>query len=258
MRFASWGENAGKRSGSGTSMFYSFDQGLVHFVFWNSEAWWAQPVDAQSRMMNWLVADLATANANRASVPWIVSLAHKSFDMDPTLGSNGTGFGVWAALNDAGVDLFLCGHVHLYSRGYPQLPNKDGTTTVDRASTTEIGNSSNPVAVISNPLFMPYIVTAAPGDQEVNRRSALSAEEAAARPAAHPARRAVDDNPRYEATGSLNYGFGYLTVVNATTLHWRFETAVPHVNSTDVDYTDDVWLVVDKHGPRETAGVRSA
>jgi hypothetical protein len=248
MRFAGWGENAGKNSGSGSSMFYSLDEGLVHFVFWNSEAWWAQPVDSQTRMMNWLVADLAAANANRASVPWIVSLAHKAFDMDDTLGSNGTGFGVWAMLNDAGVDLFLCGHIHYYSRGYPQLPNKDGTTTVDRASTTEYGTASNPQAVISNPLFMPFIITAAPGDQEVNRRRALSKEEREAEEA-HPAR-AVGANPRTQATGTSNYGYGFLTIVNASTLHWRFETAVPHVNSTAANYTDDVWLVVDKHGPR--------
>jgi hypothetical protein len=34
MRFASIAENAGKNSGSGTNMFYSLDDGLVHYIFW--------------------------------------------------------------------------------------------------------------------------------------------------------------------------------------------------------------------------------
>lgn len=38
MRFASIAAHAGVRSGSGTNMYYSVDQGLVHYVFWDSEA----------------------------------------------------------------------------------------------------------------------------------------------------------------------------------------------------------------------------
>jgi hypothetical protein len=30
-------------------------------------------------MENWLAADLAKANANRAAVPWIIALAHKAW-----------------------------------------------------------------------------------------------------------------------------------------------------------------------------------
>ena len=45
-------------------------------------------------------------------------------------------------------------------------------------------------------------------------------------------------------------GYGYLNVINATHLHWRFETSVAHVNSTSPFYTDDLTLVVESHGPR--------
>jgi hypothetical protein len=60
-------------------MFYSFDDGLAHWVMWNSEAFWAQPVDSQTAMINWLRADLAAANANRAAVPWLIAVAHKAW-----------------------------------------------------------------------------------------------------------------------------------------------------------------------------------
>ena len=79
MRFASVAENAGVASGSNTNMFYSFDDGLAHWVLWNSEAFWAQPLDSQTAMINWLRADLAAANANRAAVPWLIAVAHKAW-----------------------------------------------------------------------------------------------------------------------------------------------------------------------------------
>jgi len=30
-------------------------------------------------MINWLRADLAAANANRAAVPWLIAVAHKAW-----------------------------------------------------------------------------------------------------------------------------------------------------------------------------------
>ena len=41
-RFASVAENAGARSNSNTAMYYSLDAGLVHYIFWDSEAYWSQ------------------------------------------------------------------------------------------------------------------------------------------------------------------------------------------------------------------------
>ena len=108
MRFASVAENAGAASGSNSAMFYSFDEGLVHFVLWDSEAWWAQPAESQATMLAWLRADLAAANANRAAVPWLVSVSHKSWWMDDTLQCpNGPGCIVWQILEEAGVELAL-------------------------------------------------------------------------------------------------------------------------------------------------------
>ena len=56
--------------------------------------------------------------------------------------------------------------------------------------------------------------------------------------------------PQHALTGSNNYGFGLLRIVNATTLVNTFTTAVPHVNSTAPRYSDELTLVVEPHGPR--------
>ena len=109
-RFASIATNAGANSGSFTNMFYSLDDGLTHFIFWDSEAFWSQPVDSQTAMVNWLRADLAAANANRAAVPWVIALAHKTWWMDATLQCpGGAGCIVWQLLEEGGVDLHYMG-----------------------------------------------------------------------------------------------------------------------------------------------------
>ena len=99
-----------------------------------------------------------------------------------------------------------------------------------------LGNATNPAALYTNPKFMTVIITAAPGDQEVNRRQLH----------AQPPLRAY----QHGITSTNNYGVSYLTVINATHLRTRFETAVPHVNTTNAKYTDELTLVVEHHGPR--------
>lgn len=245
MRFASIAENAGRLSGSGTNMFYSLNDGLTHFIFWDTEAFWTQPVDSQTAMINWLRADLDAANAARSQTPWIVALGHKGWWMDDTLNCpSGAGCVVWQILSEGGVDLYVTGHIHYYARDLPEYPcAANGTGVVDyNASSPNFGNDTNPVVTYTNPAYMTTIVSAAPGDQEVNLATAGGKGHVRGFPSVGAG--------QHSATSSNNYGFSYLTIANATHLHWRFETAVPHVNSSAPGYTDDLWLVVDSHGPR--------
>jgi hypothetical protein len=72
---------------------------LTHFIFWDSEAYWSQPVDSQTAMMNWLKGDLVKANANRATVPWVIALAHKTWFMDDTIQCpSGAGCDIWRVI----------------------------------------------------------------------------------------------------------------------------------------------------------------
>jgi hypothetical protein len=227
-------ENAGKNSGSNTNMFYSYDKNNIHFVFWNSEAFWAQPVASQEAMMNWLEADLAKANANRANVPWVVSLAHKYYYMDSSLEPTAAGGAVWKLLNEGGVDLYVTGHIHQYNRLASYYPNaNNGAGVADLDCITAGGITGAQVDTYTDCKYMTTIITAAPGDQEVNEQH--KTYKSSAVPAI--------------ATSS-NYGFSKFQAINATHLHWTFTTAVPHVNASYPDFSDELWLVVHNHGPR--------
>ena len=73
-------------SGSPTTMWYSFDVGLVHFVAIDTETsypnapegelsfWHAGPFGNQ---LEWLENDITKADANRAAVPWVVVIGHR-------------------------------------------------------------------------------------------------------------------------------------------------------------------------------------
>ncbi|RMX42635.1 hypothetical protein pdam_00010287 [Pocillopora damicornis] len=114
-RFSNMELGVGETSGSGTSLWWSMDIGLIHFVAFDSEVYYYYSNKGQiQRQLNWLEADLIKANQNRERTPWIVSLAHKSWFMEKT------DFSVFGPLlHKYGVDLHLCGHAHNYQRLYP-------------------------------------------------------------------------------------------------------------------------------------------
>lgn len=100
-------------------------------------------------------------------------------------------------------------------------------------------------SVYSNPKYVVPIVSGAPGDQEVNARKKHEADAVRERAAA-----ALRTGPIGWQTSTNNYGYGHLQIVNATHAHWTFNTTVPHVNSTNPNYSDDLWIVAEKHGAR--------
>jgi hypothetical protein len=231
-RFASIADNAGKNSGSNSNMWYSFDVTdpttslTTHFIAWDTEAWWSQTPAEQAAQLAWLKADLAAVD--RTATPWVVSYAHKAWYMDDTIQPpNGAGAEVWTLMHEGGVDLFFCGHVHEYRRFLP----------VDPVSGATDGNCTDKAAAVyTNPAFFVPIVTGAPGCQEVN--------------AHHDMPRVAGGLTVDSVTSTNNYGFGKLQIVNATAAHWTWTTAVPHVNSTDPAYSDDLWIIQTNHGRR--------
>lgn len=68
----------GNASGSNTNLFYSFNDGPVHFVGIDTEMWsygaTAQEIAAQKA---WLEADLAAVD--RSATPWVVGFGHKAY-----------------------------------------------------------------------------------------------------------------------------------------------------------------------------------
>lgn len=105
---------------SGTEIYYSFDYGHVHFIVLNSETFtWT--TGASSPMKNWLKKDIA---ANKQ--PWTVAIfhqppystgSHNSDDFYEFMMGNMRKY-IIPILEEAGVDLVLSGHSHVYERSY--------------------------------------------------------------------------------------------------------------------------------------------
>ncbi|XP_067016547.1 acid phosphatase type 7-like isoform X1 [Acropora muricata] len=183
-RFSNIELGVGQTSGSQTSLWWSMDIGLIHFVCFDTEVYSYYPDEGQiQRQLNWLEADLIKANKQRAKTPWIVSLAHKGFFMEKTSFSH---FG--PLLHKYGVDLHICGHRHNYQRLYPTYKGK-------------VHHQRKHKYV--NPAYMTTIVAGSAGGKE--RLSHSTA-------------------PRQMVAKYLkNYGYGHLQAINRTHLHWKWQ-----------------------------------
>ena len=229
-RFAGVAANAGVNSGSGSALYYSVDVGLVHWVFFSTEPYWSQLAIVDSQL-NWLRADLEKANANRANVPWIVAIGHKAWNMDNNgaCGNVSCTNATWSDLlmHEHGVDLFFVGHMHEYRRFSPAYGTKG---LVDTASMSADLHS------YVDPKYLVTITSGVVGCPEV--------------PPASCGGPTPTDPANPTADCSRNYGYGYLTVHNASHASWRWRTSVPHAGSPDPFHADTLELVVNNHGPR--------
>lgn len=105
---------------SGDEHFFSFDYGLAHFVFLDSHA---TDRARGGEMLSWLARDLAATRQ-----PWLIALFHHppyskgSHDSDEPGDSHGRMIemreNALPILEEAGVDLVLSGHSHVYERSY--------------------------------------------------------------------------------------------------------------------------------------------
>jgi hypothetical protein len=131
-----------QESGGVLSMWYSFDYGPIHFVAANTETDFPDAPEGEygsggpsiglaaghfapdGEYLRWLEADLAAANKNRATRPFIVAMGHRTWIYQ----RNGTADPAVATAHKAlfekyGVDMYLAGHRHAYSRHTPLAGN---------------------------------------------------------------------------------------------------------------------------------------
>ena len=108
--FAYFGANAGP-TGLG---YYSFDLGAWHVVAMNSNI----PIQAGTAQWAWLRQDLAASRSRCLLAYW----HHPLFTSGPD-GTTAEVRDVWRLLYDAGAELVLNGHEHLYERFAPQDPD---------------------------------------------------------------------------------------------------------------------------------------
>lgn len=106
----------GARAGEPGRGWYSFQAGAWHVVMLNTSL----PMDAGSEQERWLRADLAM-HPTRCT---LAVLHHPRFSSSMH-GSNPSVVPLWRGLHEAGVDVALSGHDHVYERFLRMTP--DGT-----------------------------------------------------------------------------------------------------------------------------------
>lgn len=121
--FRYFGAVAGKRDEG----YYSYDLAGWHVVVLNSNSNCVDVrCDAASPQVKWLRADLAAHPSRCTLAYW----HHPRFNSGAHHGGNDRVEPFWDALYEAGVDVVLNGHEHLYERFSPQRP--DGTADTAR------------------------------------------------------------------------------------------------------------------------------
>jgi hypothetical protein len=133
--------------------------------------------------LTWLKQDLASVD--RTTTPWVVAFGHKQGWMDSVEFTD-----LESALQGH-VDLYFAGHQHNYQRLLPQAFNVPETACVNSDQTVYSGCTN-----------MTTVIAGSPGCRED-----LSSGHA----------------PEGVATYLKVYGYGRLTVHNATALSWQFD-----------------------------------
>jgi hypothetical protein len=150
-RFHATALYAGANAGTNTARYYSFNQGLTHFIVFTSECYlYARDEGFIANQAAFMKADLA--EVDRKVTPWVVALAHKDFTMEPEAYATFS-----PILQDNKVDILFVGHVHYYNSF---LPYNAVTKEIDSAAVSADGST------YTNAKFMTIIVTGASGDHE--------------------------------------------------------------------------------------------
>ena len=187
--------------------------GLVHWINVDTELWsygTQAQIDAQ---LAWLNADVAAVNRSRT--PWVLAQGHKGYWESPK--TNFKALGLDAAFAEANVDAYFCGHTHLYQRG---------RAFANEAASDDSCYVAGPPAIYSNCRGTVAILAGSPGMSQGLGTRELPAD--------------------IQLIDIHAWGYGHLTVVNATALRWRWsETATakgPIVWGASAN-SDEAWII---------------
>jgi hypothetical protein len=130
----------GNASGSNTSMYHSFDYGLVHFICLSTESSFPKAMESPDLFgdeLVWLENDLLKAVSNRKNRPWIIVGMHRpiyssatdfSVNGVPVNTDRSNSLDLQQAFEDLfmkyKVDVVFQAHVHAYERSYPVFNNQ--------------------------------------------------------------------------------------------------------------------------------------
>jgi len=238
---------AGAGAEAPNSWWYSWDAGLVHFVALSTEArppprpaarwggagaegrravqvfFFPQAPEEVERMVAWLDADLARANQRRAAAPWVVVFAHRPLycsakEKNCALEPPRVRARLAPLLQAHGVDLYLCGHSHVYERMYDVAPgNRSDAPGYDAGVSTERTEDMPATTFIVDGVAGPD----SPSDFALKPlpRTAFAPRPALRRAARGGASSALRRAGRVRV--AKHFGYGRATVANATHLLWE-------------------------------------
>jgi hypothetical protein len=193
----------GDECGGNHNFWYSINYGPVHLIFMSTE----HPYDSTSVQGHWLLNDLA--NIDHEQTPWVIAMGHRPMycsDQDEyDAQSPGAYFQttIEPLFEQYGVDLYLCGHMHMYERIFP----------VNNGTVIQTGN------VWNNPGATAHVVQGTAGVFTDNSR------------------KWVDPEPEWSAYRSDDWGYGRMTAYNHTHLHYEF------LREWDNSVVDHFWLI---------------
>lgn len=253
------------------NLFWSVDAGPVHFIIYNTEAYFDGPVNATvSEQYRWLEEDLQKAQANRAAVPWIIVQGHRPFycnvaGTDPTTGERLCDgeqeqsrigpteqrglLGMEDLFYKYGVDLALFGHVHDYSRYFPVYNH------------TVLNGTADPKEPFTDPRATVYLTIGGAGNPEMPQPPKNKQCSAWDMSCMHMRSTPWSVCEMGYFPKCPNFNYGRATVVNTTHLHWeqvsvtipgKFDNTTLVRNATVAipgHVIDEMWLVQRKHGP---------
>eukprot|EP00698_Gefionella_okellyi_P004933 TRINITY_DN14556_c0_g1_i1.p1 TRINITY_DN14556_c0_g1~~TRINITY_DN14556_c0_g1_i1.p1 ORF type:complete len:503 (-),score=73.79 TRINITY_DN14556_c0_g1_i1:44-1552(-) len=194
--------------GDTAKFWFSFDLGLAHYAMMSTE----HPYNIGSEQYEWLKNDLAVAVANRAQRPWIFVTGHRPmYCSDPAEWDShkpGAAFQVEIEplFQQYKVDMYLCGHMHIYERIHPVW---NGVTQYNNTDPTH--------QVYVNPVGTTHAVQGNAG---------VFTDHTWMKPL-----------PDWSAFRSSDFGYGRITLFNATHLHYEFD----HTDTREL--VDDFYIV---------------
>jgi len=257
--------------GSNGNFWYTFNYGNIQWVSISSE----HPLDEGSPQMNFLRAALEAANANRATVPWIILSIHRpiycSVDGSPSFAAR-----LEPILLEFDVDLTITGHMHAYERIHP-VANGKVTVWPDKLRESNSSHSLNTNKFGRTDVYYSkgkgpvHVMQGHAGGMQAERWISPTPEWSAFRMAdgivmpnlkgediyadyfydltddSNQSLEEVENLPLFPRNLSLDlfnynyshtYGFGLITAYNATHLHYE---AIPNVDGKRNH--DEFWIV---------------
>jgi len=227
--------------------WYSYDMMsggvLTHYISLNTEIYFYSQRFNDSWMIaaqyEWLVADLAKA-VDSGKYDWIVAFGHRPLYCSnlgvltdctadtATIRDGQYGFETAFNTRPGSVDLYFSAHEHSYERTYPTY---NGTSDLECVTSVQTGRDN--IDVYTHPKYTTYIVAGSAGCREYFD---------------------IFDPVfygHYSAFRSGTYGYGIMTVHNATHVHWSQKL------DEGRGVTDQLWIVKkDKHAAKDNAAHR--